>query len=103
MPADTTTETVTVDREAVMELLVEVNAVANVLEHIFGTCPTDLTDELTTKAERIAEAVLGEHTDPNLETGPRAELWDAGWQRARELVSWGARETPEGEEVDDAR
>lgn len=82
---ETLTETVTLDRQAVMELLVEAHAVADVFETIAGVCPTELTDRLTQATERIAHDILGECA-PNLDEGPRFELWVAGEQRRDELM-----------------
>jgi hypothetical protein len=78
-------DTVTLDREAVMDLLVEVHAVTTVLERIAGVCPTTLTEALVNKTERVAEAVLGE-LSPNRDTGPRVELWDAGDRGADDFL-----------------
>lgn len=94
----TLTETVTLDRRAVMDLLVEAEAVAEVFEILSGVCPTKLTDRLTHLSERVAEGVLGDTQDgPKGEIiGPRVDLWDAAKSRAHELLG----RSPEG---DDAR
>ena len=81
MPA----ETVTLDRSAIIELLTEAHAVADVLERIAGVSPVNITEELVECAERIAEEVLGE-VPPDLDQGPRFDLWMAGKKRARVLL-----------------
>lgn len=69
-------ETVTLDRQAVLDLVQEAHAVADVFEAITGVAPTTLTEQLQRRAEVIAEAVLGP-LPPNLDEGPRFELWRA--------------------------
>jgi hypothetical protein len=91
MPA----ETITLDRNAVYDLLVEVHAVADVAEAIAGVCPTTLTESMTHKAELIAEALLGP-TQENSKgfSGPRFELWQAGARRADEFLASIVRDAP---------
>lgn len=55
MPSDT----VMLDRQAVLDLLVEANKVGDVIEALTGTCPTILTEPLLQKATAIGEAILG--------------------------------------------
>ena len=60
MPADTISETVTLDRKAVMELLVEASTIADAIHTLCGVEPTPLTRALESKVERVAEAVSRE-------------------------------------------
>lgn len=98
MPADTLTETVTLDRQAVMDLLVEAHAVADVFEALSGVSPTTLTEELIERVERIAHALFGDFdgvaNDGNLDWGPRVDLWKAGERRADELLGRPQEATP---------
>lgn len=73
---ETATDTVTLDRQAVLDLLFEANKVADVLEALTGTCPTRLTDGLTEKAAVVGEAILGPtHDGPGGEYAGVGALW----------------------------
>jgi len=69
--------TVTLDREAVVDLLIEAYAVSVVLERIAGVEPTALTEELGKKLEWMSMDILGKPSDgPNGEmVGPAVDLW----------------------------
>ena len=85
MPADT----VTLDRQAVIALLIEAYAVCDVLEDIAGVCPTALTEELGRQLEAVAVATLGPIEDgPNGEmVGPAVDLWQTqASERAGQLA-----------------
>ena len=86
MPADTLTETVTLDRAAVMELLVEANGVSDAMGWLGGAFPAPLFDQLERKASRVADALLGPWPENDDEGGPRVDLNDAGPERGRELL-----------------
>jgi len=79
MPA----ETVTLDRQAALDLLSEVYKVADVLEAISGTCPTRLTKALTDRASIVGEAVLGPTQDgpDGVSVGPLVDLWNENGAR----------------------
>jgi hypothetical protein len=83
MPADT----VTVDREAVMDLLVEVNGVSDALGWLGGCFPAPLFEELERTASRVADEVLGAWPEEDDAGGPRVDLNDAGHERGRKLLS----------------
>lgn len=72
MPA----EAVTLNRDDVLELLVEANKVADVVEALSGTCPTRLTGPQVEMASRIGEAILGPTEDGvGGETAGVGALW----------------------------
>lgn len=81
---------VTLDRQAVVDLLVEIHAVEYVLEDIEGVTPVPVMSELLLKAQGIADVILGpiEETDGQF-VGAHPDLWESGERRAEELV--GAR------------
>ena len=86
MPADTVTNTVTLDRQAVMDLLVEVNGVSDAMAWLGGCHPAPLCDQLERKASRVADEVLGPWPENDDEGGPRVDLNDAGHERGRGLL-----------------
>jgi hypothetical protein len=80
--------TVTLDREAVIDLLVEIHAVQDVLEAHAGNAPEDLMRDLLLKAQGVEDVILGpikEGPDGRI-IGAHLELWQAGERRAEELV-----------------
>lgn len=79
--------TVTLEREAVIDLLVEAHAVIDILEAVGGVCPTPITEDLTELVESIAEVVLGAPGDQLEGDTSREMLWNAGRIRARELLA----------------
>jgi hypothetical protein len=70
--------TVTLDRQAAIDLLTETYAVCDVLEDWAGSCPTMLTKELRRRLDIVAFAALGEPAfGPTGEmVGPVVDLWD---------------------------
>lgn len=95
-------ETVTLERQMVLDLLLEAHTVCGVIHALTGVSPVNLTADLGHKAELVAAAVLGEVLDaPDGEmVGPRVDLWEAALDGAsrflRELAGG------DGEEGDDA-
>jgi hypothetical protein len=85
-----TATTVTIDREALMALLVEAEALTNVVCKIVGDATPPLTEPLDAALDRVEEAVLGSWPDDG-ESGPRFDLDQRGHERARELL-WQAFE-----------
>ena len=81
-------ETITIDREAVMALLIEAEGVSNALAKIAGCYPTPLSEELDNRTATVAEAVLGAWpNDDDDESHPRINLYEAGHERARALLA----------------
>jgi hypothetical protein len=87
MPAETVIETVTLDRQAVMDLLVEVEGVSDALAWIAGCFPTPLTEELEKVTSRIADQVLSAWPEDDDAPSPRVDLNEAGHKRGRELLA----------------
>lgn len=81
MPADT----VTVDRQALYDLLVECHAVCDIGEIVNGSGPPVYMEDLLEKAERVASEILGD-TSSHLDEGPREDLWAAGRAEARRWI-----------------
>lgn len=79
-------DTITLDRQAVMDLLVEVNGVSDALAWLGGCHPAPLCDQLERKASRVADEVLGPWPENDDEGGPRVDLNDAGHERGRGLL-----------------
>jgi hypothetical protein len=78
--------TVTVDREALLDLLAAAHAVADTVEALGGVSPAPLTVELVVKAEVLAQQVLGECA-PNFDEGARVELWGQGRRRSAAFLA----------------
>jgi hypothetical protein len=78
-------DTVTLDREAVVDLLVEVHAVCDVVSAIVGT-GASLTEGLAS-----AEAALFDDVFPDLDDDTLDIYYDAADANAREIVSWLAK------------
>lgn len=91
MPAST----VTLDRQIVVDLLVEAEAVAHALGWIGGCAPSPLVEELERRASAVADQAVAPW--PADESGPRWDLHEAGFVRGRELL---AEILPEGGGVD---
>lgn len=84
MPAETTTATVTLDRQAVLELLVDATAAVDVIEELADHTAATFTQELERKIDSVAHAALG---SGETEGGPRQALWTDGERRARAVVT----------------
>ena len=79
--------TVTLDRQAVVDLLVEIHSLADVLEGIAGVTPIAVMADLLLKVQDIADVVLGPIEEgPDGFVGAHPDLWEAGERRAEELV-----------------
>jgi hypothetical protein len=85
-------ERVELDRQAVLDLLLEASIVVDVFETLAGTSETSLTDRLSTCVERVSEDLLGDWigSDPEgvrqptgVEPGGRERLWDESLDGAR--------------------
>jgi hypothetical protein len=73
-------ERVELDRQAVLDLLLEASIVVDVFETLAGAPATSLTDRLATAVEKVAEELVGDWAspnDPNAKPGEREELWSA--------------------------
>jgi len=86
MPVDTVTETVTVEREALYQLLVEVHGVHVAADRLAGP---DLTDAIF--APLMLKADVVERTS-SLEMWPEDDdesgvIWDDGYRRSKELLT----------------
>jgi hypothetical protein len=75
---------VELDRQAVIDLLLEAQVVVDMIDALAGESPSRLTDKLSTQIEIVAEELLGEWA-MNIDASPgdREALDDAARQESR--------------------
>jgi len=85
--------TVTLDRQAVIDLLVDATAAVDVIEGVLLDETRDrFTSQLGRKIDDVAYAVVGPTSDDG-GNGQREELWADGERRARDFLRSLAAET----------